>query len=197
MNHEMLPPAPPALKRECTADYQVSAVWPQVETDDEQRTRYLQCDVAYRACKYPEAMTWGQLFTKDYPHFVELLTFHVGVHTKIFHAFISLLSPADQEKARTATRFRDTLEGQAGRLDHYLSLECSHKGKMNGKTWRWIRDNNYGYYLWSVGNAMGRDTRSFSALFEGLRDGDKTMVQNTPKGSVMANQRKVVKSGTA
>ena len=173
---------PPQLVRETTADYM--DVQQEEESMDQRRTRYLQIDVAYRACKYQEHITWGELFERDRPHFVELMTHHVGVDTKLFAAFLVLLSPQEQEEAKIATRQRDTAEGAQERLDYYLGLTCSHKGKMNGKTWGWIQKNNYNYLVWSVGNAMGRDTRTFKALLMGLKQYDQKYVLRTEKGRV-------------
>jgi hypothetical protein len=94
------------------------------------------------------------------------------------------LQAADAEKALNTTRFQDTPDAKVEELKRYLDMKCGHKGKMNGHTWGDILKNNYRYYLFSVGNCMGRDTRSFRVFFQALRDEDKQIVQNTPKGEV-------------
>ena len=56
--------------------------------------------------------------------------------------------------------------------------------KMNGKTWREIYEKNYPYFFWSVGNTMGRDTKSFDVFRSLLVKQDQLTVDRIEKGKV-------------
>ena len=61
---------------------------------------------------------------------------------------------------------------------------------MNGKTWRQIRAERYPYFMWSVGNSMGRDTKSFQVLVECLNPADQITVKTTNKGELIVHRNK-------
>ena len=152
------------------------------ETKEERTLRFLQYQCSYRHCKYP-LDTWGEIIIKDYPHFVELMCKHVPAESKTFEALCEKLGPLDLEKAKTTERVY-TSESDSDRRDRYLDMTCSHNGRMKGKKWSEILNTDYGYFIWSVGNTMGRDTRTFNVFVECLTESDKRMVMCTPKGKV-------------
>jgi len=148
-------------------------------------TRYLQYECNYNACKYKEpALTWGEMIKQDYSHFVWLMCNHVPLESNTFEALKEHLCLPDLKLAQSTKRQHDLPEAIEARTQRYLDLTCSHNGRMNGKKWREILKTDYDYFLWAVGNTMGRDTRTFNGFVECLTDKDKTMVLNTPKGKV-------------
>jgi len=154
-------------------------------------SRYLGYTCDYHACKYKdEGITWGELFQKDMAHFIDLMSHHVGASTKTFNVLSQLLSPEKREAAKRSTRRVDTPEYKKEQEDFYLNLTCTYKGKSNGKTWREIKDTNYSFFVWAVGNAMGRDTKSFHVFKRCLKPEDQKMVEETAKGEVRSKRRK-------
>lgn len=153
-----------------------------VETVDEKLLRFLQYECGYRHCKYPNS-TWGEIIVKDYPHFVDLMSHHTPVESKTFDVLKEKLSPSDLKTAMTSNRVR-IVESPDELRERYLKMVCSHNGRMKGKTWGHILKADYEYFVWAVGNTMGRDTRSFQVFFKCLSPADQVVVENTPKGQV-------------
>lgn len=157
---------------------------------EEQIERYKSFECDYKACKYKAPpITWGELHEKDYEHFLHLLSNYVGVDTNTFKVLSTLLKDEDKEGAVNTTRHRDTPDGMKEEEERYLQLTCGYKGKSNGKTWKSIKEDNYSFFLWAVGNAMGRDTKSFEVFKRCLKPGDRELVESTPKGEVRKTKR--------
>lgn len=155
------------------------------ETDEEKKTRYLQYECTYRACKYKDPLkTWGELVKTDYSHFCELMTNHVPLESTTFDVLKGELFPPDLKVAENTVRHQDTEKGQEEQLERYLDMKCEHRGRMHGKTWREILKKDYNYFMWSVGNTMGRDTRTFKTFIACLKTKDQTIVLSTEKGKV-------------
>lgn len=153
-------------------------------------SRYLGYTCDYHACKYKEdGVTWADLFQRDPVHFTDLLSYHVGASTKTFEVLSQLLSPEKREEAKHTVRRVDTPEYKKEQEDFYLNLVCNYKGKSKGKTWKEIRDTNYSFFVWAVGNAMGRDTKSFSVFKRCLKPEDQKMIEETTKGEVRYTKR--------
>lgn len=160
------------------------------EDPEERRLRYLQYDCNYRACKYKDPpKTWGEIIKLDYEHFVDLMCKHVPLDSKTFAVLENELQLPDQEIARKSTRLIDTEEEKRAQKERYLSLKCQHNGRMKNKTWGQIFLTDYNYFLWSVGNTMGRSTRTFNTFVECLKEEDKIYVLKTPKGKVKVPQK--------
>jgi hypothetical protein len=157
-----------------------------MEVDGDMITRYLQYECTYRMCKYKGAdvKTWGELIKDDRAHFVFLLSSEVSVASNTFVALSSFLSPTELSTALTYTRRRDTAEGKDETCNDFLSLTCSHKGRMNGKTWAAVRALDYSYFVWAVANSMGRHTRSFTVFLECLHQKEKDLVLSAEKGQI-------------
>ena len=146
------------------------------------------CD--YKACKYKdEPMTWGQIIEEDYDHFLYLLSNHVGVETNTFKVLSTLLRDGDKKTAMETIRHRDTPTGQKEEEGRYLKLTCGYNGKSKGKTWQEIKDGDYSFFLWAVGNAMNREGKSFNVLKRCLKPEDQELVETTPKGEVQRTKR--------
>ena len=157
---------------------------------EEQIEKYLAYECDYKACKYKAPpMTWGELVKKDYDHFLYLMSEHVGVGTTTFNVLLSQLTEDDKEKAMNATRYRDTPEGMKEEEERYLKLKCGYKGKSNGKTWQDIKDKDYSFFVWAVGNAMGRETKSFEVFKRCLKPEDRELVEATAKGEVRPSKK--------
>ena len=162
-----------------------------IEETSNELSRYMGYTCDYHACKYKDdGITWGDLFQKDPAHFAELLSNHVGASTKTFEVLSQLLSPEKREEAKNATRHVDTPEYKKEQEDFYLNLTCNYNGKSKGKTWREIRDTNYSFFVWAVGNVMGRDTKSFNVFKRCLKPEDQKMVEDTAKGEVRFSKRR-------
>jgi hypothetical protein len=157
-----------------------------MEVDEAMSIRYLQFDCKYRMCKYrDEGMkTWGALIKDDYKHFVFLMSTEVGNDSNTFLALSPFLREEDKLLAQTCTRRRDTPEGKETINIDFLNLICSHKGRMNGLTWGSVRQKDYSYFTWAVGNTMNRDTKSFSVFFNCLDAQGQKLVNSAPKGQV-------------
>ena len=146
--------------------------------DDADLRRYLNYTVSLYSCKYKDPLvTWGELIKKDYEHFKELLSTYVRIDTQTFNVLQSQLKPDDREEALHALRFYDTPEYLDYRKAAYLEYICNHKGRFNGKTWRFILENDYKYFMWAVQHTMGRHTKSFQILVECLRPDDIAAVK--------------------
>jgi hypothetical protein len=159
--------------------------------------RYLQFECNYQACKYKDPhdiWTWGRIVKEDYPHFVELMSEHVPLASMTFQALKSHLTGRDLEEAEKKTRFIDTPEYENTRVDAFMQLTCQHKGRMNGKTWATIKKEDYNYFVWAVGNTMGRDTITFETLSKSLCEPEKAYVMATEKGQVKVAKRQKTKS---
>ena len=152
------------------------------ETDDQKRVRYLQYKCNYRHCKYPN-YTWGEIIRDDYDHFVDLMSHHVPAESKTFDVLKELLTKTDRENAKTTDRIK-LIESPLERRERYLNMTCSHNGRMKGKTWRYILERDYNYFMWAVGNTMGRDTLTFATFVECLNEVDKRLIMCTPKGKM-------------
>jgi len=181
-------PSPPKLHRSFAAQVERSDM-DQLNDEDEspqQRTaRYLNYECTYKACKYADpGMTWGQLVRDDYEHFKQLMHEHVPLESKTFDALKSQLRNDDLETAKNNVRFIDTPDQTKERVSRYMEMTCQHNGRMKGKTWKKIFELDYPYFMWSVGNTMGRDTRTFKTFVTCLKDEDRELVMKTPKGSV-------------
>ena len=153
-------------------------------TEDE--LKYLQFDCGYYHCKYKNpTKTWGELVVDDYPHFLELMTNHVPVLSRTFMALKThIKTPTEMTIALNTQRLQDTPDYIEQQKERFLELVCTHKGKMNGKTWREIYEKNYPYFFWSVGNTMGRDTKSFDVFRSLLVKQDQLTVDRIEKGKV-------------
>jgi len=160
-----------------------------MEADADMVTRYLQYDCNYRACKYRDPLiTWGELIDRDYDQFLELMKHHVPVQSNTFIALRSQLKPGHVFAASISVRERDTEEGMRLECKEYLNYVCNHKGRMNGKTWEAIRATDYSYFVWSVGNTMNRDTKTFNVMRNCLTDAHQRYVDATEKGSVQVRK---------
>lgn len=145
---------------------------------------------AYKDCKYMNPpMTWGEIQEKDYEHFLYLLSNVVGVDTMTFKVLSTLLTDDDKKAATEATRYRDTPAGKKDEEEFYLQLKCNYNGKSKGKTWKYIKENNYSFFVWAVGNAMGRQTKSFNVFKRCLKPEDRELVEATPKGEVRPSKK--------
>ena len=185
-------PAPPPLKRHCTnrPDQYASFENDTPETPQERLTRYLQYECNYKACKYKDpTKTWGEIIKEDYPHFVDLMTNHVPLQSQTFAVLKAELHLPDQKEAEKAVRFVDTEEEKAARTKRYLELTCQHNGRMKNKKWKDILSTDYEYFMWAVGNTMGRETRTFNTFVECLKEQDKVTVLKTPKGKVVVPKK--------
>ena len=161
------------------------------ETTQERLTRYLQYECTYKHCKYQDPRkTWGDIIREDYPHFLELMSQHVPLNSKTFNVLKSELNLDDVQVAENTIRFIDLPENKEKQQEAYLQLKCTHRGRMHGKTWGEILKKDYNYFLWSVGNTMSRETRTFNTLVQCLTDADQHMVRLTPKGKVRANKKR-------
>lgn len=157
-----------------------------VQVDDEMIERYLEYPCSYRMCKYkgPFQKTWGELIKDDRQHFVFLLSSEVSPTSNTFLALSSFLTPSELSLALSCVRRRDTKEGRKEEQMYFLALECTHKGRMNGKTWQAIRTRDYSYFVWAVANTMNRDTKSFKVFFECLNPKEQTLVLSGEKGQI-------------
>lgn len=157
-----------------------------VQVDDEMIARYLQYPCSYRVCKYkgPFQKTWGEMIKDDRPHFVFLLSTEVSPTSNTFLALSSFLTPFELSHALSCVRRRDTPEGKKEEQAYFLALECTHKGRMNGKTWDAIRARDYSYFVWAVANTMNRHTKSFKVFFECLNEKEKALVMSAEKGQI-------------
>ena len=179
----MPPPLPPVLTRQrAEGPYHEFA-----EVNQEMVTRYLQYECQYRKMKH-KGQTWGWLVKNDYAHFVELMSFEVPLESNTFVALSTQLTPEDKAKAELATRTRDTPEGKAESCNKYLEYKCTHKGRMNGKTWKEVRETDYAYFTWAVGNTMSRETKTFNIFKECLRPAEQKLVESFPKGKVQVSK---------
>jgi hypothetical protein len=166
-----------------------------MEADVAMTARYLQYECKYRACKYPElTMTWGELFVYDYDHFRELLTHEVPLDSNTFVALRGHLKDEDVTKAFRTIRTRDTEDGKSKIRNEFLDMQCTHRGRMGGKTWREIREEDYSYFVWSVGNTMTRETKTYKVLSSCLDPHGTKLVNGSAKGQVVV-QKKMKYSG--
>lgn len=161
-------------------------------TDDDDHMRYLQYECSYRANVH-KGLTWGELANKDYDHFVYLMGNHVPADSATYKALRPELKESDRVSCDSKVRYHDTEEGKATQRERYLALLCNHKGRMAGKTWKEIYDSDYDYFLWSVGNTMGRDTRTFNVFLSCLNENDQKRVLGTPKGKLFVRKKKGAK----
>jgi hypothetical protein len=154
--------------------------------NQEMITRYLQYECRYRMCKYKndQIKTWGELIALDYAHFLFLMSTEVGLSSNTFLALKGYLRGADVNFAMSNIRRRDTKEGQDSISVDFLALVCSHRGRMNGKTWGEIRDKDYSYFVWAIGNTMGRETKSFQVFYDCMNLSERLLVAAAPKGQV-------------
>lgn len=156
-----------------------------VEVDEDMVLRYLQYECGYRNCKYQSPrVTWGELVSQDYPHFLELMSKDVPADSNTYIALLSQVKPHDRLAVNTAIKTRDTPEGKEQTFNYFLDLTCTHRGRMNGKTWRDVRLKDYAYFTWAVGNTMNRDTKTFKIFRECLHEDEKRLVDSFPKGEV-------------
>jgi hypothetical protein len=161
------------------------------ETEEELHLRYLQYTCTYKACKYtePNEKTWGGLIKDDYPHFVELMKKHVPLDSNTFKVLSKNLHPPDLKECCRSTRVYETEEAKQEEKERFLDLTCTHTGRMNGKKWRDVLKKDYNYFMWSVGNTMGRETKTFKIFVECLTPADKVNVLGTPKGKVKGHKK--------
>lgn len=182
---DMLPP-PPILKRQ-RAEPAPPMYVDLTEVTPEMVTRYLQYECRYRNMKH-KGETWGWLVQNDYAHFVELMCYEVPLESNTFLALSTQLTPADKAKAEVSVRTRDTPDGKADACNKYLEYKCTHKGRMNGKTWKEVRESDYSYFTWAVGNTMSRETKTFNIFRECLREPERKLVDSYPKGKVQVSK---------
>ena len=190
-DNEMIPP-PPKLVRQRAYNPYTDDVW---TVDAAMVTRYLQYEIRYSALTPKNVgLTWGQLIDQDYAEFVELMTYSVAVDSNTFMALKGhLKTPGEVEHAQAAIRHSDTDDGKKKTQEKFLALTCGHKGAMNGKTWGEIRKLDYSYFLWSVANSMGRETKSFDVLVQCLTEKDRITVLTTPKGQLVVPRNRANK----
>ena len=169
------------------------------ETDLERKARYLQYECSYNANTH-KGWTWGDLVMKDYDHFAYLMGNHVPLGSTTYSTLRSELKIVDQTMTDKSVRFQDTEDGKRVQTEKYLDLVCTHKGRMGGKTWRDILNKDYDYFLWAVGNSMGRDTRTFNVFLQCLKPPDIKRVLETEKGKLVVaslSGRNVIKKAAA
>lgn len=158
---------------------------PYIEANDEMVVRYLTYDCRYKRCKYQDPhWTWGELVKNDYDHFLELMSFEVPVDSNTFTALRTQLRAGDENVAMNTIRSRDTPKGCQDSQNQYLQYTCTHKGRMNGKTWKEIRALDYSYFIWAIGNTMGRETKTFNVLKTCIKEEHQKMIDSNPKGRV-------------
>ena len=134
------------------------------------------------------------MIEKDYAEFVELMSYSVAVNSNTFMALKGhLKTPGEVEHAQAAIRHSDTDDGKKKTQEKFLALTCGHKGAMNGKTWGEIKKIDYTYFLWSVANSMGRETKSFDILVQCLTEKDRITVLKTPKGQLVVPRKRANK----
>ena len=192
-------PPPPALTRETTSSMVTgedvdggTGASMYLEPDPEMVVRYLTYDCRYKRSKYQDPhWTWGELVKNDYNHFLELMCFEVPLDSNTFMALRTHLRPGDENVALNTIRTRDTSKGCQDSQEQYLNYTCTHKGRMNGKTWREVREKDYSYFIWAVGNTMGRDTKSFNVLKKCMKEEDQALIDKSPKGSLQVPRNKV------
>lgn len=155
------------------------------ESEEERRDRFMSYECCYAACKY-DKHTWRQIKEEDYEHFKSLLTNNVDRDSNTFKTLIQELT----EKERIIAMDTPWTPQTQPDLERYLDIVCGHNGRMKGKTWGHILKNHYDYFMWSVGNAMGRETRTFNAFITCLKDEDQLYVLSTPKGTVVTKKGK-------
>lgn len=175
MDVETMPPPPPLTRQNAEQG-----------VDEAMVARYLQYECKYKAAKYKDpCYTWGELVEKDYAHFVDLMSHEVPVESNTFVALqTQFRTAAHLQQARSATRNRDTPEGRIKQQNDFLMLKCSHRGRMNGKTWREIRATDYSYFVWAIGNTMSRDTKTFKIFHSCIHAAEQELVNSMPKGQV-------------
>jgi hypothetical protein len=157
-----------------------------VQVDQEMIVKYLQYECRYRKSKYRDAAvkTWGELIKDDYEHFKFLMSTEVSLESNTFLALSTFLHPLDKAFAMACVRRKDTQEGKESINADFLSLTCSHRGRMNMKSWGDIRASDYSYFVWAVANTMGRETRSFNVFYQCLHEKEQALVDSAPKGHV-------------
>jgi hypothetical protein len=162
-----------------------------LSSDDEEKVRYLQYECSYRANIHP-GLTWGDLIKKDYNHFAYLMGNHVPAESATYRVLRSELREADHASCDASVRYHDTEFGKEKQRERYFALICNHKGRMAGKTWKEIFTTDYKYFLWSVGNTMGRETRTFNVFLSCLEAKDQLRVLSTPQGKLYVRSDKNV-----
>lgn len=164
---EPLPPPPPALIR---------------QTAEEFDTKVLDWDCGYAACKYQKpTRSWGWILANDYDHFLTLVTYFVGRHSRTFQSLKAFIKPEDipfvDKVVENVEEFNNTQKGL------YMALPCRHKGRNTGKLWKDIYEQDYNYFLWSVANLMPRDGRMFQIFASFLKPNDYYDVMHSVRGS--------------
>lgn len=158
-----------------------------METEDQRLERFLDYECDYAKSEYKGlGMTWGELFEANYDHYKYLLSTQVANTTSTFEVLSKKLKKEDQVEAAAARREE---EGDQQRRKRYLQMKCSHAGRHTGKTWGTILRQDYPYFMWAVGNTMGRETRTFKTFVECLKDEDIKKVLSTPRGLVKAPKK--------
>ena len=128
-------------------------------------------------------LTWLDILENHYNHFVELLSAHVSSDTELYRMFLPLVKDEDKSKIEQA-------QSKLTPLERFLNYKCMHNSTVKGKTWRFIREKKYSYYVWAVANTMSRTSRTFLALVEGLKPEDKEEVLRTEKGKYKVKKEK-------
>jgi hypothetical protein len=153
---------------------------------NEDTDNYLTFACRYQACKQTykdDGATWDDIIVDDYEHFSQLMKFHVPLDSRTFAALACFLTRPDYAEATISKRLdQDSDTG----FDNFV---CGHKGRNGGKTWGEIRRKDYNYFLWSVGNCMGRSTRTFDSAFKKLKKTDQALVMASEKGSFKCPKR--------
>lgn len=160
----------------------------EVVADEAMTTRYLQYECKYRACKYT-GLTWGEVYAQDYDHFLWLMTTEVALDSNTFVALCGHIRPCHAAGALNGVRTRDTEDGKNKIRNEFLDMKCTHRGRMGGKTWREIRDIEYSYFVWSVGNTMTRETKTFKVMSSCLDAHGAKIVNGSPKGQVAVKKK--------
>jgi hypothetical protein len=171
----------------------ITGAWADVvgasDDDEKMAQRYLDYECNYRRMPGDlRGLTWRAIKDHHPDTFVSLMTHDVSTDSKTFQLFQRFLTPEQRQVSSTTVKYQDSPEGIKERQERYLDLPCTHKGRMNGKTWREIRTKDYSYFVWSVGNSMGRDTKSYKSLLGCLNPTEQQLVEDTPKGQVRVSR---------
>jgi hypothetical protein len=164
---------------------------PPASNDDSERYKNFPC--RYRGCKSEykdKKFTWQQIADVDYDHFFMLMSRHVPVESRTFKALRHMLLVGDREIAAVCKRDDlPALPTAVGDPEKFKACVCSHRGRMNGKTWGEIIDLDYNYFVWSVANAMGRSTITYKSALQLLSSDDRARVEASEKGQFKTNKR--------
>lgn len=137
-----------------------------------------------------KGLTWGDILVTDYTEFQRLLGLYVRSTSRTFAVLSTCLKSRDDYiNCRDAIVYYDSPAGQADEVDRYLSYKCTHKGRMNGKTWKEILKIDPSYIAWAVGNTMGRETKTYRVLLGVLPLNIQGDIESVLKGDYNPKKR--------